>query len=90
MPYQGSLTLGDVAARTATLAVACSRCERTGRYPLTTLIDRYGMDYTIPTLSRVCQPGARSVRQSPPAISAMFTVPSFRSCSCSRARPISI
>jgi hypothetical protein len=44
-------TLGDVANRTPTLAVACNRCERAGRYPLTTLLDRYGLDYTTPDLA---------------------------------------
>ena len=50
MPIGGSLTLGDVAARTPLLAVDCSRCDRAGRYSLTLLSDRYGLDYTIPTL----------------------------------------
>jgi hypothetical protein len=30
----GSITLEQVAARTAALAVACTRCDRTGRYNL--------------------------------------------------------
>jgi hypothetical protein len=30
----GSITLGDVAEHTTVLAVACSRCERVGRYNL--------------------------------------------------------
>src|ERR1700712_5753913 len=32
MPSGGSLTLGDVAAHTAVLAVACSRCDRAAQY----------------------------------------------------------
>jgi hypothetical protein len=42
MPSGGSLTLADVAARTETLAVACSRCDRAGRYRLDRLIERHG------------------------------------------------
>jgi hypothetical protein len=34
---EGSITLGEVAEHTAVLAVACSRCERAGRYNLDTL-----------------------------------------------------
>jgi hypothetical protein len=52
MPYAGSLTLSDVAERTDVLAVACSQCERAGRYPLASLIERHGQMYTIPTLLR--------------------------------------
>jgi hypothetical protein len=34
MPYAGSLTLLDVAGKTDTLVIACSRCDRAGRYPV--------------------------------------------------------
>ena len=34
----GSITLEQVAARTAALAVACTRCDRAGRYNLGALI----------------------------------------------------
>ena len=37
-------TLGEIAARTPMLTVACSRCERRGRYRLATLIARHGAD----------------------------------------------
>jgi hypothetical protein len=36
------ITLGEIAARTSVLEVACSRCERRGRYRLDKLIARYG------------------------------------------------
>jgi hypothetical protein len=49
----GSITLGEVAERTAVLAVACSRCDRAGRYKLDTLIARYGADFGIPDLLAV-------------------------------------
>lgn len=49
----GSITLGDVAQRTAVLAVACSRCDRAGRYPLNTLIARHGADFGVPSLLRM-------------------------------------
>ncbi len=32
MPSGGSLSLADVADRTAELVVACNRCDRAGRY----------------------------------------------------------
>ncbi|MDQ2762203.1 MAG: hypothetical protein M3Y22_01495 [Pseudomonadota bacterium] len=49
----GSITLDHVAERTAALAVACSRCERAGRYNLDTLITRHGRYCGIPELLRV-------------------------------------
>jgi hypothetical protein len=39
---EGSITLGDVAEHTPVLAVACSRCERAGRYNLDTLYSPWG------------------------------------------------
>jgi len=36
--------LGAIATRTSMLQVACSRCERRGRYRLDTLIARHGAD----------------------------------------------
>jgi hypothetical protein len=49
----GSITLGEVAERTAALAVACSRCDRAGRYRLETLIARHGADFGVPGLLSV-------------------------------------
>lgn len=48
----GSLTLAAVAVaeRAAVLAVACKRCDRAGRYPLATLIERHGPLFGIPRL----------------------------------------
>jgi hypothetical protein len=48
----GSITLAQVAERTTVLAVACSRCDRAGRYNLTTLIKQHGRSFTIPLLLR--------------------------------------
>jgi hypothetical protein len=45
--------LGEVADHTAVLAVACSRCERTVRYNLDTLIAHYGEGFSIPRLLRL-------------------------------------
>jgi hypothetical protein len=57
----GALTLAQVAAHTAGLAVACSRCDRAGRYRLDTLIARHGPDFGIPAaavaLSRLSEAG---------------------------------
>jgi hypothetical protein len=50
---RGSITLGDVGEHTTVLTVACSRCERAGRYRLDTLITRHGADFDVPALLRV-------------------------------------
>jgi hypothetical protein len=52
MMAAGSITLYEVAAKTDTLVVACTKCDRAGRYPLVTLIRRYGRAYPIPHLLR--------------------------------------
>jgi hypothetical protein len=49
----GSITLEQVAARTAALAVACSRCDRAGRYNLGALIAGHGPKFGIPALLRL-------------------------------------
>lgn len=49
----GSITLDQVAERTAVLVVACSRCTRAGRYHLETLIARYGQHCGVPELLRL-------------------------------------
>jgi len=47
-----------IAARTSMLSVACSRCERRGRYRLDTLIARHGADapvrVIVPELTADC------------------------------------
>jgi len=52
MATSGSISLSEVAEHTAVLAVACSRCERAGKYRLETLIARHGADFGIPDLLR--------------------------------------
>jgi hypothetical protein len=44
------LTLADIAAKTDRLVVACSRCDRRGRYSLAKLIAKYGPDKPGPEL----------------------------------------
>ena len=50
--------LGAIATRTSMLQVACSRCERRGRYRLDKLIARYGADagarVIVPELTADC------------------------------------
>jgi hypothetical protein len=46
------MSLADVAARSATLYVACARCERVGQYSLDTLIAQRGPGFGIPMLLR--------------------------------------
>jgi hypothetical protein len=48
----GSITLADVAIHTDKLVVACSLYDRSGRYPVTTLIGRHGAYFPIPALLR--------------------------------------
>ena len=50
MPYAGSLTLLDVAGKTDTLVIACSRCDRAEAYPVAMLIKKHGRSFPIPTL----------------------------------------
>jgi hypothetical protein len=45
----GSITLDQVAAHTAVLAVACSRCDRAGRYHLDALIEKHGPGSAFPS-----------------------------------------
>ena len=47
---RGSITLGDVGEHTTVLAVACTRCERAGRYNLDALIARHGFGFGVPKL----------------------------------------
>ena len=49
----GSITLDQVAAHMPVLVVACSRCDRAGRYNLDTLIARHGPGFGIPALLHV-------------------------------------
>ena len=46
-------TVGEIATRAGMLTVACSRCERRGRYRLDNLIARHGADAGV----RVIVPG---------------------------------
>jgi hypothetical protein len=48
----GSITLRAVAERNRCLNVACSRCDRVGRYQVDTPIARHGAYFGIPTLLR--------------------------------------
>ena len=47
----GSLTLSQIADRLPTLDVRCTKCDRRGRYRITTLIERYGADFAGPAPS---------------------------------------
>src|SRR4051794_13034920 len=46
----GSLTLADLRGRIAVLEVACSRCDRRGRYRLAWLIAEHRQDMRLPDL----------------------------------------
>ena len=47
----GSITLEQVAARTAALAVACTRCDRTDRYNLGALFAGHGPRFGIAAIA---------------------------------------
>jgi hypothetical protein len=81
----GAITLAAVAAKTDTLVVACSRCERAGRYSLHTLIINHGRRFGIPSLLAKLAgdcPKRKSVRAYDlcgihcPDLSALFLVKS--------------
>jgi hypothetical protein len=46
----GSIDLGEVAARASQIDVACSRCERRGRYQLAPLVHALGADFPMTDL----------------------------------------
>jgi len=56
-------TLSEIATRAAMLTVACSRCDRRGRYRLDTLIGRHGADagarIIAPEITADCPQGPR-------------------------------
>ncbi|MGF6957989.1 hypothetical protein [Paraburkholderia youngii] len=47
---KGFVTLGEVAARATHLEVACTRCERHGRYRLAKLVATLGEDFPMTDL----------------------------------------
>ncbi len=57
MASHGHLTLGDVAARTPVLNVACTRCDRQGRYQTAALVDKHGADFPVPAWLREVSAG---------------------------------
>jgi hypothetical protein len=46
----GTVTLGEFARHLAILDVACSKCERRGRYKVAELMKRHGADAKLPDL----------------------------------------
>lgn len=50
---KGAVTLGDIAGRIAMLEVACTRCERRGRYRVAWLIEHHGADMGLPELRTI-------------------------------------
>jgi hypothetical protein len=47
---KGSVTLGEVAERATYLEVACTRCDRRGRYRLAKLVASLGADFPMTDL----------------------------------------
>ncbi|MDR5824739.1 hypothetical protein, partial [Caballeronia sp. LZ043] len=47
---KGSVSLGEVAARASHINIACSRCDRKGRYRLSRLIAEYREDFAMTDL----------------------------------------
>ena len=46
----GSLTLAQIANLVTMVEVRCTKCDRYGRYRISTLIERYGADFAGPEL----------------------------------------
>ena len=46
----GSLTLARIAELLPVIEVRCSKCDRRGRYRMSTLIEQYGADFAGPDL----------------------------------------
>lgn len=47
---RGSIALAEIAAKTSHIDLACTRCERRGRYRLAPLVDRLGPDFALTDL----------------------------------------
>jgi hypothetical protein len=50
MKKPGAVALGDVATRASHIEIACTRCERRGRYQLSKLVARLGEDFAMTDL----------------------------------------
>lgn len=50
MKKPGAVALGEVAAKATHLDIACSRCERRGRYALARLVASHGPDFAMTDL----------------------------------------
>ncbi|MBB5414136.1 hypothetical protein HDG42_000160 [Paraburkholderia sp. JPY171] len=51
MKKPGSVSLDEVATRTTHIELACTRCDRHGRYRVDGLIQQFGPDFAMPDLS---------------------------------------
>lgn len=52
MKKPGSVALSEVAAKATHLEMACTRCDRRGRYQLARLVERFGPDFPMTDLGR--------------------------------------
>jgi hypothetical protein len=59
------------------LVIACGRCNRAGRYPVATLIEKHGRSFPIPILLRTLSADCPSTRLPPHMTSVACTA---RSC----------
>jgi hypothetical protein len=50
MPRDGAIILGDLVGKLATLAIACAKCGRNGRYAVARLVDSRGADAKVSDL----------------------------------------
>jgi hypothetical protein len=51
MKRPGAVALSEVAARTSHIEIACTRCERRGRYRISRLVERLGPDFAMTDLA---------------------------------------
>ena len=58
----GSLSLAQIAELMTIVNVRCTKCDRRGRYQITTLIKRYGADFAGPDLREKLSEGCEKHR----------------------------
>ena len=58
MPKNGAYTLADIPVTIHVVHITCKRCPRRGRYSVARLIERFGVDATIPTVVHELAAGA--------------------------------
>jgi hypothetical protein len=72
MKSPGTVSLADVARRTTHIELACTRCERRGRYRVDGLIRQFGPEFAMPDLAEQLAPCPNRMAASPNARCDVF------------------